>query len=63
MRPVGFFIYGSNSLALAELVGVGRVKIIAELGEVTPDDLQTHIDALTKAKADLLSGRFPIKKE
>lgn len=58
----GFFMYGANNLAIAERVVNGRTRIIAELGTVTPTEVDSMIASLGKMKSDMLSGRFPLKK-
>lgn len=58
----GFFMYGANNLAIAESVVNGRTRILAELGQVTPADVDLMILSLTNMKADMVKGRFPLKK-
>lgn len=52
----GFF-WANGMLYLVEVLEQGKVQILAEMGEATPEALNQHIKALTNMRNDIIAKR------
>lgn len=55
-NDIGFFLVGTE-MHLIKVLEPGKVQILADMGEATPEKLAEHFNALTHMRKDLLTKR------